>query len=154
MYFQNCCFILHGMKRQYQQLIHEYLGYFPCVVLIGARQIGKSTLIQMFSDDREIFDLELRADYNYIANDPNLWPGELASLKLHSSAFLKQTRLILPIFSICLKRIAQLMISCNWLIQPGMILTRQLTDIGLKVAIQNPGCLTREGSERFGMNNI
>lgn len=64
LYFQSRCFVLHGMKRQYQQLIHEYLGYFPCVVLIGARQTGKSTLIQMFSDDREIFDLELRADYN------------------------------------------------------------------------------------------
>ena len=61
------------MKRQYQQLIHEYLSYFPCVVLIGARQTGKSTLIQMFSDDREIFDLELRADYNQIANDPDLF---------------------------------------------------------------------------------
>ncbi len=27
----------------------------------------------MFSDDREVFDLELRADYNHIANDPDLF---------------------------------------------------------------------------------
>ena len=64
---------MHGMKRQYQQLIHEYLSYFPCVVLVGARQTGKSTLINMLADGREVFDLELRADYNQITHDPDLF---------------------------------------------------------------------------------
>ena len=61
------------MKRQYQQLIHDYLNYFPCVVLVGARQTGKSTLIEMVAGDRELFDLEVRADYNQVANDPDLF---------------------------------------------------------------------------------
>ena len=64
---------MQGMKRQYQQLIHEYLSYFPCVVLVGARQTGKSTLINMLADGREVFDLELRADYNQITHDPDLF---------------------------------------------------------------------------------
>ena len=64
---------MQGMKRQYEQLIREYLGYFPSVVLIGARQTGKSTLIGMFAEKREIFDLEVRADYQQIANDPDLF---------------------------------------------------------------------------------
>ena len=61
------------MKRQYEHLIREYFEYFPCVLLVGARQTGKSTLIQMVSNDREIFDLELRADYDVIARDPDLF---------------------------------------------------------------------------------
>ncbi len=64
---------MHGMKRQYEQLIREYLTYFPCVVVVGARQTGKSTLIGMLEDGREIFDLETRADYNQIARDPDLF---------------------------------------------------------------------------------
>ena len=61
------------MKRQYEKNIREYLGYFPWVVLIGARQTGKSTLIDMLGGGREIFDLEIRADYNQIAQDPDLF---------------------------------------------------------------------------------
>ncbi|MCP4272268.1 MAG: ATP-binding protein [Gammaproteobacteria bacterium] len=64
---------MHTMKRQYLSLIHEYLSYFPCVVLIGARQTGKSTLIDMLDDERELFDLEQRADYDQIAHDPDLF---------------------------------------------------------------------------------
>jgi len=63
------------MKRQYLSLIREYLTFFPCVVLVGARQTGKSTLIQQITsaDKRPIFDLESTADYAQIANDPALF---------------------------------------------------------------------------------
>ena len=64
---------MQGMKRQYQQLISEYLTYFPCVILLGARQTGKSTLINTLSDGREIFDLEASADYDQIIRDPDLF---------------------------------------------------------------------------------
>jgi predicted AAA+ superfamily ATPase len=60
---------MQGMKRQYEQLIREYLGYFPCVVLIGARQTGKSTIIGMLDEKGEIFDLVVREDYQKFAND-------------------------------------------------------------------------------------
>ncbi len=61
------------MKRQYRKLILEYLSYFPCVVVVGARQVGKSTLMEMVDPDRELFDLEVRADYDQIAHDPDLF---------------------------------------------------------------------------------
>ena len=64
---------MQGMYRQYLPLIQEYLTYFPCVVIIGARQTGKSTLIHRVSVKRELFDLETRADYQQIANDPDLF---------------------------------------------------------------------------------
>jgi predicted AAA+ superfamily ATPase len=41
--------------------------------LLGARQTGKSTLIGMLADGREVFDLESRADYDQIARDPDLF---------------------------------------------------------------------------------
>ena len=41
---------MHSMKRQYQKLILQYLSYFPCVVIVGARQVGKSTLIEMVDE--------------------------------------------------------------------------------------------------------
>ena len=62
---------MQGMQRQYQQLIEEYLGHFPCVMILGARQTGKSTLIEMLADQRELFDLEVQADYVQIATDPD-----------------------------------------------------------------------------------
>ncbi len=61
------------MKRAYQPLINEYLGYFPCVVIIGARQTGKSTLLSMVSGNRPMYDMELRADYDQIARDPDFF---------------------------------------------------------------------------------
>ena len=73
---------MQGMQRQYLALVREYLGLFPCVVIVGARQTGKSTLIGMLADDRELFDLEARADYDQIAADPDLFlrlnPGPIA----------------------------------------------------------------------------
>lgn len=64
---------MQGMKRNYQPLIQEYLSYFPCVALIGARQTGKSTLLQAEGGSRSLFDLEVRADYEQIARDPDFF---------------------------------------------------------------------------------
>jgi len=41
--------------------------FFPCVVVVGARQTGKSTLMNMFADRREVFDLETRAAFPIIS---------------------------------------------------------------------------------------
>ena len=73
LHIQSVTYNMQGMKRQYQHLITEYLDYFPCVVLLGARQTGKSTLLQRFSTKRDFFDLEVRADYSQIATDPDLF---------------------------------------------------------------------------------
>jgi hypothetical protein len=78
------------MKRHYEQLIREYLGYFPCVVLVGARQTGKSTLIEMVGEGREIFDLETRADYQQIVQDPDLF------LRLHDRPIAIDEAQLLP----------------------------------------------------------
>ncbi|MGS2722610.1 ATP-binding protein [Porticoccus sp. GXU_MW_L64] len=78
------------MKRQYQALIQEYLSYFPCVVLIGARQSGKSTLMRMVPGDYDFFDLESQADYTQIAHDPDLF------LRLNNSPLAIDEAQLLP----------------------------------------------------------
>lgn len=60
----------------------QYLALLPRVVIVAARQTGKSALIGMLADDRELFDLQARADYSQIAADPDLFsrlnPGPIA----------------------------------------------------------------------------
>ncbi len=63
------------INRQCETLIEEYLSFFPCVVLVGARQTGKSTLLRKYSEGgtRQFFDLELRADFDQIDQDSDLF---------------------------------------------------------------------------------
>jgi predicted AAA+ superfamily ATPase len=61
------------MKRAYESLLREYLTQFPCVVLVGARQCGKTTLLQSLPDSWRVFDLERGADFQAVADDPELF---------------------------------------------------------------------------------
>ena len=61
------------IKRDVSKLIDEYLQTFPCLVLLGPRQAGKTTLLASLEPQRPIYDLELRADYDQIAADPDLF---------------------------------------------------------------------------------
>jgi uncharacterized protein len=61
------------MKRHYTKLLHEFLGYFPCVVILGPRQSGKTTILKELPDDWKIFDVEKRSDYTIISQDPDLF---------------------------------------------------------------------------------
>lgn len=61
------------MKRAYAALLQEYLTQFPCVILVGARQCGKTTLLQSLSDSWRVFDLEKGADFQAVADDPELF---------------------------------------------------------------------------------
>lgn len=72
-------FILQGMERHYTTLLHELLGLFPCVAIIGARQCGKTTLLKTLPSPWRRFDLEKASDLNLIAADPDLF------FRLHSA---------------------------------------------------------------------
>jgi predicted AAA+ superfamily ATPase len=61
------------MKRHYTQLLQEYLEYFPCVVILGPRQSGKTTLLKGLPSDWKIFNVEKRSDYTIISQDPDLF---------------------------------------------------------------------------------
>lgn len=57
-------------KRELEAKIKLYLEKFPCVVLLGARQVGKSTLLKKIASKARIYDMENFADFDYVKNDP------------------------------------------------------------------------------------
>lgn len=61
------------MKRAYESLVKEYLGMFPCVGIVGARQCGKTTLLHTLPETWKRFDLERGSDYEVVSRDPDLF---------------------------------------------------------------------------------
>ncbi|MCU7835292.1 MAG: AAA family ATPase [gamma proteobacterium symbiont of Taylorina sp.] len=63
---------MHTLKRNSIQSILSLLDLFPAVVLLGARQVGKSTQVKQILPDAHYFDLEKDSDYTRIFDDPEL----------------------------------------------------------------------------------
>jgi predicted AAA+ superfamily ATPase len=57
------------VKRNLEKLIDDFLAIFPVVLIVGARQTGKTTLAKMCRPDWRYFDLEKGRDYDFITND-------------------------------------------------------------------------------------
>lgn len=49
------------------------MNNFPCLALIGARQVGKTTIIQGLKPGKKIFDLERQNDFELITRDPDFF---------------------------------------------------------------------------------
>lgn len=58
-----------GLERNLTSKIHKLLDVFPVVMLIGARQTGKTTLSKAVRPDWKYFDLENAKDYDFITRD-------------------------------------------------------------------------------------
>ncbi len=58
-----------GVKRNLEGKINRLLRVFPVVMLVGARQAGKTTLSQTSRPDWKYFDMENGADYDFISRD-------------------------------------------------------------------------------------
>ena len=72
--FQTVPFNIPGViPRHTTKLLLEYLGFFPCVGLIGPRQCGKTTLLGQLGKGWLHFDLERQSDFEAIARDPDLF---------------------------------------------------------------------------------
>ncbi|MCY4324908.1 MAG: AAA family ATPase, partial [Betaproteobacteria bacterium] len=60
------------MIRRAQKEVERMLRIFPAVVLLGARQVGKTTMAEKIASQRAsvLFDLENKADRNLLQSDP------------------------------------------------------------------------------------
>ncbi len=83
-----------AMKRDSEQLLHELLGFFPCVAISGVRQCGKTTLLQTLPESWSIFDLEKSSDNELVSRDPDLF------LRLHPNKIaIDECQLLPDLFS-------------------------------------------------------
>lgn len=64
---------MDGKKRNLEQKINKLLKLFPVVVILGARQCGKSTIAKMSRESWKYFDLENQTDFLRIEDDPTLF---------------------------------------------------------------------------------
>ncbi len=60
---------MNGLKRDQSQVINQLLTLFPVVLIVGARQVGKTTLAKICRPDWRYFDLERGSDFDFITND-------------------------------------------------------------------------------------
>lgn len=65
------------ITRHAQTQLRKLLTYFPCVVLTGVRQCGKTTLLGTLPDGWQHFDMENAMDRQQLLADPDLF------LRLH-----------------------------------------------------------------------
>ena len=71
LHLQSECLKLHGMRRACFSLLQSYLKIFPCVILIGVRQCGKTTLLKTLPQSWKHFDMERWADHEVISRNPD-----------------------------------------------------------------------------------
>ncbi len=65
------------IKRNAAESVSYLLKHFPAVVVLGARQVGKSTLIRQVLPNAPFFDLERDSDFQRVSDDPQLLLQEL-----------------------------------------------------------------------------
>ena len=56
-------------KRNLEQKVNEFLGFFPVVIILGVRQCGKTTLAKMLRPNWRYFDLERSRDFDLVTRD-------------------------------------------------------------------------------------
>lgn len=60
---------MYGLRRNLETKINTLLDYFPVVIILGARQCGKTTLARMLRPEWKYFDLERARDYDFVTRD-------------------------------------------------------------------------------------
>ncbi len=60
---------MSGVRRNLEERVNRLLEVFPVVMLLGARQAGKTTLCRMVRPDWRYVDLENAADYDLVTRD-------------------------------------------------------------------------------------
>jgi predicted AAA+ superfamily ATPase len=60
------------IRRNLANKLEKLLKFFPVVAVVGARQVGKTTLVRSFAPDWYYLDLEKPEDYDRAVHDPQL----------------------------------------------------------------------------------
>ena len=84
------------MKREIFDKINRLLTYFPMIVVLGARQCGKTTLVKMLRPDWHYIDLDNPADFaNFNEQDPVFYLNHY-----HQDLIIDEAQAYPPVFDI------------------------------------------------------
>ncbi len=64
---------MSGKNRNALSKINKLMEMFPIVLILGARQAGKTTLAKMYAPSWEYFDMQKQSDYELIVDNINLF---------------------------------------------------------------------------------
>jgi hypothetical protein len=64
---------MHDLKRNAENKALEILNMFPALVILGARQVGKTTLAKKLTKGWKYIDLEDPDDYDLVSRNPKLF---------------------------------------------------------------------------------
>lgn len=64
---------MDGIKRYWEERARNLFHNFPVVAILGARQVGKTTLARMLGRNFHYVDLELPSDLGRLRDDPELF---------------------------------------------------------------------------------
>lgn len=64
---------MHDIIRTATSSVKDLLVRFPCVAVVGARQVGKTTLLKQAIPGSPLFDMEKRSDFERVYRDPNFF---------------------------------------------------------------------------------
>ena len=78
------------LPRHLRPYLQTLLTHFPCVVLTGVRQCGKTTLLGTLGSDWQRFDMESAADRQQLLADPDLF------LRLHDDKLVIDEAQLVP----------------------------------------------------------
>jgi hypothetical protein len=69
---------MREIQRYLQAHISKLMEEFPCVAVLGARQMGKSTLLKQVLPNAPVFDLEKASDFELIYRDTEFFLNDHA----------------------------------------------------------------------------
>lgn len=82
------------ISRHIQSHLQTLLSHFPCVVLTGVRQCGKTTLLSTLPGEWQRFDMENSTDRQQLLDDPDLF------FRLHADKIvIDEAQLAPPLFA-------------------------------------------------------
>jgi uncharacterized protein len=91
-----------GINRSSINTVAYLIKTFPCVAILGSRQVGKTTLLSQLAPQAPFFDLEREKDFELIDRDPEFFLSQQTSMTVLEEAQLCPK--LFPALRVCIDR--------------------------------------------------
>jgi predicted AAA+ superfamily ATPase len=87
------------VRQNYLNSISYLLTVFPCVLLLGARQVGKTTLLKSVRPGAPFLDLEKQNDFHQVTSDPDFLLSRHQAIHPNTCLTIDEAQLAPSLFS-------------------------------------------------------